>query len=88
MGTLQSRKTTKRIRRRAARTPSPNVERYPPRRLAQFLLEPAVDAADYAAARREGPQAGPRSRSDPARTAVARVSVLRPRDSLVLRTRL
>lgn len=53
MGTLQSRKTTKRIRKRAARAPSPTVERYTPRRLAQFLLENAVDAADYAAARRE-----------------------------------
>jgi hypothetical protein len=46
MGTLPSRKTTKRIRKRAPRTPSPSAERYTPRRLAQFLLE-------NAAARRE-----------------------------------
>jgi len=53
MRALQSPKATKRTRRRATRAPSPNVERYTPRRLAQFLLENAVDAADYAAARRE-----------------------------------
>ncbi|HEY5617719.1 MAG TPA: hypothetical protein VIK60_07220 [Vicinamibacterales bacterium] len=53
MGTLPSRKTTKRIRKRAPRTPSPSAEPYTPRRLAQFFLENAVDAADYAAARRE-----------------------------------
>ena len=53
MATLQTRKPAKRTRKRTSRAVSPNVERYTPRRLAQLLLENAVDAADYAAARRE-----------------------------------
>jgi len=46
------RKTTKRPRKASGRASS-TVERYTPRRLAQFLLENATDAADYASARRE-----------------------------------
>ena len=52
MRTAASRKVT-RTKRRAVRSSAPPVERYTPRRLAQFLLQNAVDAADYAAARRE-----------------------------------
>ena len=39
--------------RRPSRSMPQLGERYTPRRLAQFLLENATDAADYAAARRE-----------------------------------
>lgn len=56
MGTTVSRKATTRSKRRpvAARaSAAQSVERYTPRRRALFLLENAVGAADYAAARRE-----------------------------------
>lgn len=46
-------KSTKQTRKRRSRAASPNVERYAPGRTARFLLENAVDAADYAAVRRE-----------------------------------
>ena len=52
MPTTSAHKTRKRAPRRPSRS-SPQIgERYTPRRLAQFLLENATDAADYAAARR------------------------------------
>ena len=41
------------VSRKAARAPSQLIERYTPRRRAQFLLQNAVDAADYSAARRD-----------------------------------
>lgn len=54
MRTTASRKNAKATkRRRSARFTSQLGERYTPRRLAQFLLENATDATDYAAARRE-----------------------------------
>lgn len=53
MRTTAPRKTVTRTKRGAARSSPPLGERYTPRRLAQFLLQNAVDAADYAAARRE-----------------------------------
>ena len=53
MRTATPRKIVTRTKRRASRAPSLAGERYTPRRLAQFLLQNAVDAADYAAARRE-----------------------------------
>lgn len=53
MRTATARKSVKRTRDRASRSSSQLGERYTPRRLAQFLLENAVDAADYSAARRE-----------------------------------
>lgn len=53
MRTRVSRKPEKVPRQRRARRASPPGETYTPRRLAQFLLENTVDAADYAAARRE-----------------------------------
>ena len=54
MRTTAAQKTAKRpARRRPARFTAQLGERYTPRRLAQFLLENATDAADYAAARRE-----------------------------------
>jgi hypothetical protein len=54
MSTTATRKPVKKLRRqRRPRRPSQGGEIYPPRRLAQFLLENAVNAADYAAARRE-----------------------------------
>jgi len=46
-------KTVKSAARRRSRFAAERGERYTPRRLAQFLLENATDAADYAAARRE-----------------------------------
>ena len=54
MRATATRKAIKRTsRRRPARVAAQLGERYTPRRLAQFLLENATDAADYAAARRE-----------------------------------
>lgn len=53
MPTAAQRKGVMRKKRRASRSSAPLGERYTPRRLAQFLLQNAVDAADYAAARRE-----------------------------------
>jgi hypothetical protein len=54
MRTTAAQKTAKRpARRRPARFTAQLGERYTPRRLAQFLLENATDAADYVAARRE-----------------------------------
>jgi len=54
MRTTAAPKSTKgTTRRRPARFSAQLGERYTPRRLAQFLLENATDAADYAAARRE-----------------------------------
>ncbi len=53
MPTAAQRKGVKRNKRRPSRASAPLGERYTPRRLAQFLLQNAVDAADYAAARRE-----------------------------------
>jgi hypothetical protein len=47
----KTRKST--ARRQQPRFTAERGERYTPRRLAQFLLENATDAADYAAARRE-----------------------------------
>lgn len=52
MATTQPRRTAKRTGKTAARRTSA-IEHYTPRRLAQFLLENATDAADYASARRE-----------------------------------
>jgi len=54
MRTTAAQKTTKvKARRQRHRVVAQLGERYTPRRLAQFLLENATDAADYAAARRE-----------------------------------
>ena len=53
MRTAVSRKPVKPIRSRASRAGSHVIERYTPRRRAQFLLQNAIDAADYTAARRE-----------------------------------
>jgi len=53
MGTTAAQKTAKANARRRARFMTERGERYTLRRLAQFLLENATDAADYAAARRE-----------------------------------
>ena len=53
MPTTSTRKMRKGAPRRPLRSSSQVGERYTPRRLAQFLLENATDAADYAAARRE-----------------------------------
>jgi hypothetical protein len=53
MRTATSRRAVKRAKRPALRSSSQVGERYTPRRLAQFLLQNAVGAADYAAARRE-----------------------------------
>ena len=51
--TAARKKSVTRTKRRAVRSSSQAGERYTPRRLAQFLLQNAVDAADYTAARRE-----------------------------------
>jgi hypothetical protein len=53
MGSTISRKTTTRAKRRTSASGPELVERYTPKRRAQFLLQNAVSAADYAAARRE-----------------------------------
>lgn len=53
MPTTAQRKGVTRRKRQAARASAQLGERYTPRRLAQFLLQNAVGAADYAAARRE-----------------------------------
>lgn len=53
MRTTTTRKTAKATPQRRPRFMAERGERYTPRRLAQFLLENATDAADYAAARRE-----------------------------------
>ena len=53
MRTAVSRKAAKPVKSKAARAPSQLIERYTPRRRAQFLLQNAVDAADYSAARRD-----------------------------------
>jgi hypothetical protein len=53
MRTAAQRKGVTRKKRRMLRSSAQLGERYTPRRLAQFLLQNAVDAADYAAARRE-----------------------------------
>jgi hypothetical protein len=53
MPTTSTRKARKQPPRRPSRSSPELGERYTPRRLAQFLLENATDAADYAAARRE-----------------------------------
>ena len=53
MRTTTPGKTVRRTKRRASRSSSQVGERYTPRRVAQFLLQNAVDAADYAVARRE-----------------------------------
>jgi hypothetical protein len=53
MPTAAQRKGVTRKKRRATRSSGELGERYTPRRLAQFLLQNAVDSADYAAARRE-----------------------------------
>lgn len=53
MRTAAPRKTVTRRKRRPSRSSPQLGERYTPRRLAQFLLQNAVDAADYAAARQE-----------------------------------
>ena len=53
MRTTAAQKTSKETSRRLPRFTAERGERYTPRRLAQFLLENATDAADYAAARRE-----------------------------------
>ncbi len=53
MPTTSTRKTRKQPSRRPSRSLPHLGERYTPRRLAQFFLENATDAADYAAARRE-----------------------------------
>ena len=50
--TVKPRKAKKRTRNATARR-TPALERYTPRRLAQFLLENATDATDYARARRD-----------------------------------
>ena len=52
MPTTSAPKTRKRTPRRPLRSSRQIGERYTPRRLAQFLLENATDATDYAAARR------------------------------------
>ena len=51
MATTQPRKAAKPPKNTRVRAAS-TVERYTPRRLAQFLLENATDASDYARARR------------------------------------
>jgi hypothetical protein len=51
--TAQRKGVTRTKTRRPSRSSAQLGERYTPRRLAQFLLQNAVDAADYAAARRE-----------------------------------
>jgi hypothetical protein len=53
MPTAARRKAVPQKKRRPSRSSAQVGERYTPRRLAQFLLQNAVDAADYAAARRE-----------------------------------
>jgi len=53
MRTAVSRKTVKPTKSRASRAVSQLIERYTPRRRAQFLLQNAVDAGDYSAACRE-----------------------------------
>jgi hypothetical protein len=54
MRTTTAQKATRRASKNRVSPSSPAAaERYTPRRLAQFLLENAVDSADYAAARRE-----------------------------------
>jgi hypothetical protein len=53
MRTAAQRKGVTRKKRRISRSSAQLAERYTPRRLAQFLLQNAVDAADYSAARRE-----------------------------------
>lgn len=53
MPTAAQRNGVARKKRRSSRAVAQLGERYTPRRLAQFLLQNAVDAADYAAARRE-----------------------------------
>jgi len=53
MRTVTRKPGKKRSRQRPTRRASQRGETYTPRRLAQLLLENAVDAADYAAARRE-----------------------------------
>jgi hypothetical protein len=53
MRTVARKPAKKRPRQQPARRTSQRGETYTPRRLAQFLLENAVDAPDYAAARRE-----------------------------------
>ena len=53
MRTAAQRKGVAREKRRISRSSPQLGERYTPRRLAQFLLQNAVDAADYAAVRRE-----------------------------------
>jgi hypothetical protein len=52
MATTQPRKGAKRPKKTPVRASLAAGERYTPRRLAQFLLENATDAADYARARR------------------------------------
>lgn len=51
--TAQRKGVTRKKKRGPSRSSAQLGERYTPRRLAQFLLQNAVDAADYAAARRE-----------------------------------
>ena len=53
MRTAVSRQAVKPTKSRASRVVSRLIERYTPRRRAQFLLQNAVDGADYSAARRE-----------------------------------
>ena len=53
MPTATQRKGVKRGKRRPSRSSAQLGERYTSRQLAQFLLQNAVDSADYAAARRE-----------------------------------
>jgi hypothetical protein len=53
MRTTAAQKAAKAPARRRPRFTAERGERYTPRRLAQFLLENATDAADYSAARRE-----------------------------------
>jgi hypothetical protein len=53
MPTAARRKAVTQKKRQPSRSSAQVGERYTPRRLAQFLLQNAVDAADYAAARRE-----------------------------------
>ncbi len=52
MATTEPRRTAKRARKAISRRTS-TVEHYTPRQLAQFLLENATDAQDYARARRD-----------------------------------
>lgn len=52
MATTEPRRPTRRAHKAVPRRTSA-VEHYTPRRLAQFLLENATDAQDYARARRE-----------------------------------